>query len=204
MILEILPAGLWGSNCYILGDGKDGAVIDPGAEAREIMRAVEKNSLKIKFIILTHAHIDHVCSVCELKKETGAKVVMHKADADILSNPVANGMILLGRDVVLGSPDELVEEGEVLKAGTLKLEVIHTPGHTPGGICIRVEDNIFTGDTLFRLTIGRTDLDGGSYEDIINSIKNKLMTLDDGIKVYPGHGMPTTIGFERRRNQFLA
>lgn len=203
MIFEILPTGLFGSNCYILGDNGEGVVIDPGVEAGEILGAAEKNSLKVKYIILTHTHIDHICYMDELRDLTGAKVAVHKADSDTFSNPVLNGSVLMGQNISFKDADIFLKEGDVLEVGSLKLNIIHTPGHTPGGICIKVDNNIFTGDTLFRLSIGRTDLGRGSYEELINSIKSRLMILDDNVKVYPGHNEPTTIGFERKNNPFL-
>jgi glyoxylase-like metal-dependent hydrolase (beta-lactamase superfamily II) len=203
MIFEILPTGLFSSNCYILGDNGEGVVIDPGVEAGEILGAAEKNSLKVKYIILTHTHIDHICYMDELRDLTGAKVAVHKADSDTFSNPVLNGSVLMGQNISFKDADIFLKEGDVLEVGSLKLNIIHTPGHTPGGICIKVDNNIFTGDTLFRLSIGRTDLGRGSYEELINSIKSRLMILDDNVKVYPGHNEPTTIGFERKNNPFL-
>lgn len=203
MILEVLPIGLYGSNCYILGDDGEGVVIDPGVDAGEILRTAEKNSLKIKFIILTHGHIDHICHMDKLRDLTGAEVAVHKADSDTFSNPVLNGSVLTGQDISFRDADIFLKEGDVLEVGSLKLNIIHTPGHTPGGICIKVGNNVFTGDTLFRMSIGRTDLGRGNYEEIIDSIKNKLMILDDNVKVYPGHNESTTIGFERRNNPFL-
>jgi glyoxylase-like metal-dependent hydrolase (beta-lactamase superfamily II) len=203
MIFEILPTGLFGSNCYILGDNGEGVVIDPGVEAGEILGVAEKNSLKVKYIILTHTHIDHICYMDELRDLTGAKVAVHKADSDTFSNPVLNGSVLMGQNISFKDADIFLKEGDVLEVGSLKLNIIHTPGHTPGGICIKVDNNIFTGDTLFRLSIGRTDLGRGSYEELINSIKSRLMILDDNVKVYPGHNEPTTIGFERKNNPFL-
>lgn len=203
MFLKCLPTGIFASNCYILGDSGEGAIIDCGVKAGEVKEVIEKAGLKIKYIILTHGHIDHIAEVDRIREITGAKVVMHKDDAQSLSNSMLNGSTLLGSSAEFKSADGILNHGDVLEVGGLKLEVIHTPGHTPGGICIKVEDKVFTGDTLFRTSIGRTDLGNGNYGDIINSIKTRLMTLDESVTVYPGHGGDTTIGFEKRHNPFL-
>lgn len=203
MILEILPIGLWGSNCYVLGDNGEGVVIDPAVETGKIIECINKNALKIKYIILTHAHADHILYVSDLRKETGAKIVMHKSDVVTMGNPLLNAVIMLGHDISFPDADMYVEDGDVLEVGGLKLEILHTPGHTPGCICIKTGSVIFTGDTLFRVSIGRTDLGNGNYEDIIKSIKSKLMTLHDDVTVYPGHNDSTTIGFERMKNPYL-
>lgn len=203
MFLKCLPTGIFASNCYILGDSGEGAIIDCGVKADEVKEVIEKAGLKIKYIILTHGHIDHIAEVDRIREITGAKVVMHKDDAQSLSNSMLNGSTLLGSSAEFKSADGILNHGDVLEVGGLKLEVIHTPGHTPGGICIKVEDKVFTGDTLFRTSIGRTDLGNGNYEDIINSIRTRLMTLDESVTVYPGHGGDTTIGFEKRHNPFL-
>lgn len=203
MILESLPIGIWGANCYVLGDNGEGVVIDPGVEKERIIECINKNALKIKYIIITHAHIDHILYVGEIQKETGAKIVMHKSEVEIMNNPVFNAAVTLGLDVHFPDADMYVEDGDVLEVGGLKLEIMHTPGHTPGCICIKTGNIIFTGDVLFKLSTGRTDLGNGNSEDMMNSIKNRLMTLEDDVIVYPGHFDSTTIGFERRENPYI-
>jgi glyoxylase-like metal-dependent hydrolase (beta-lactamase superfamily II) len=141
----------------------------------------EQNSLKAKYIILTHSHIDHILYVSDVRRETGAKVVMHKSDLAALTNPILNGAVLLGQNITFPEADIYVEDRDVLELGNLKLDILHTPGHTPGCICIKTGGVIFTGDTLFKLDIGRTDLANGNYEDIISSLKNKLMALEDDL-----------------------
>ena len=203
MILKRLATGMFASNCYIAGDNGEGVIIDAGADTAEITEAVNGLKLKIKYILLTHAHIDHIVSVDELRAGLGAKVMLHEKEARALSNPFYNGSGLFGLKRVFKEADGLLKDGDVLEAGGLKLEIIHTPGHTSGGICIKIGDNVFTGDTLFMMSIGRTDLGDGDQEQLMDSIKNKLMTLKDETKVYPGHGTATTIGYERENNPFV-
>jgi hydroxyacylglutathione hydrolase len=203
MILECLPTGMLNSNCYILGDAGEGAIVDAGVNEREIVDLVNKTGLKINYIILTHPHLDHIYFLDKIKSKTGAKVLIHKADAAALTDSNLNGSRLFGVDYAFEKADVLLKDGDVVNLGGLKLEIIHTPGHTPGGICIKAGNCIFTGDTLFKMSIGRTDLGNGNYEDIINSIREKLMKLDDDTIVYPGHGEATTIGCEKRHNPFI-
>mgnify|MGYP001002308220 FL=1 len=203
MKFKRLTNGILSSNTYIIGNGTEGAVIDPGTEASLIMKEIDNMSLKIKYIILTHAHIDHMLYVDELRALTGAKVAVHEDDASALGDPWKNASSLFGLSNKFSDADILLKDNDILKIGDLDLKIIHTPGHTPGGICILVNNDIFTGDTLFRESIGRTDLGTGDAEKIMDSLKNKLMVLDDNIKVHPGHGTATTIGYERANNPFL-
>ncbi|NJD02475.1 MAG: MBL fold metallo-hydrolase [Ruminiclostridium sp.] len=203
MILERLATGMFASNCYIIGANGEGVVIDPGADAGEISGAVDKLKLKIKYIILTHAHIDHIVSVDELRSILGAKVMLHENEARALANPFYNSSVLFGLKKVFKEADGVLKDGDILEAGGLKFEIIHTPGHTPGGICIKVGDYVFTGDTLFMMSVGRSDFGGGDQDQLMDSIKNKLMILKDDTKVFPGHGTSTTIGHERANNPFI-
>lgn len=203
MILQCLPTGLLSSNCYIVGDGGEGAVIDPGVKAPDISKALEAEKLTLRYIILTHVHLDHILSVEQLRRQYGAPVLVHRLDAGALADPVRNGAALFGVDTVFGAADICLEHGDIYKTGGQELEIIHTPGHTPGSICIKAGENLFTGDTLFRLGIGRTDLEGGNTRDITDSLMNRLMTLDDEVKVFPGHGPGSTIGYERHNNPYL-
>ncbi|MCX7921928.1 MAG: MBL fold metallo-hydrolase [Clostridia bacterium] len=203
MILEYLTTGMFSSNCYVVGDNGEGVIIDPGANYTEILELVEKSGLKIKYIILTHGHIDHICSVDELRSKIDAKVIMHQDDSEFLTNSLFNGAFMMGRNNAFNPADEFVKDKDVLSVGGLIFEIIHTPGHTPGCICIKVGNTLFTGDTLFKTSIGRTDLAKGDYGAIIDSIKTKLMNLDNEVIVYPGHGDSTTIGFEKRHNPFI-
>lgn len=203
MIIKCLPTGMFGSNCYILGENGEAAVIDAGVNADEVYAEAQRENLKIKFIILTHGHIDHICSADRLRDMTDAKLLIHQADAEALTNAEVNGSAYFGKSSAFRAADIVLKDADTLDVGGFEMKIIHTPGHTQGGICIKVDNHLFTGDTLFRLGIGRTDLPGGSYNRIISSIQDKLMTLDDEVVVYPGHGESTTIGHERKHNLFL-
>lgn len=203
MIFKKLATGMLQSNCYIVGDNGEGVIIDPGAAEKEIIDTVNSVGLKIKYIILTHAHIDHIISVDKVRGVLGANVVVHEKDAEALGDDFYNGSYLFGASEKFNAADGLLKDGDVLEAGGLKFEIIHTPGHTPGGICIKTGNYLFTGDTLFRLSVGRTDLGNGNMSDLLDSLQNRLMTLDDEIIIYPGHGIQSTIGFERTNNPFL-
>jgi hydroxyacylglutathione hydrolase len=203
MIMRCLPTGMLSSNCYIIGDGGEGAVIDPGVKSSEIMEVLEAEGLGLKYVILTHVHLDHIISMEHLRRHYGAQVLVHRLDAGALVDPVRNGAGLFGLKTVFSAADICFEHGDVYRVGGQKLEIIHTPGHTPGSVCIKADGSLFTGDTLFRLSIGRTDLEGGNMKDMMDSLTNRLMTLEDEIRVYPGHGMQTTIGYERRNNPYL-
>jgi len=178
-------------------------IIDPGAEAVVIMNKVSDLGLDIKFIILTHGHIDHVAALKEVKEATGAKVAIHTDDASSLQ-----GQSFFAEQFGLSyqvppSPDGLLKDGDSIDIGDLHFLVLHTPGHSPGGICLLGQGVVFSGDTLFNYGIGRYDLPGGDYSQLMKSIDTKLMVLPDETTVYPGHGPGTTIGAERRSNPFL-
>jgi hydroxyacylglutathione hydrolase len=202
MFYKRFMTGLLSSNCYILGEGGEAAVIDPGAKEEDIKQVLAAQQLSLKYIILTHAHIDHICRMEQLHNSCGGKVVVHKDDAPLLGNPLLNAAFLFGLDTVFNEADICVKDGDILEIGGLKLEILHTPGHTPGSMCIRAGDELFTGDTLFRLGVGRTDLGAGDHDLLMKSLK-KLMTLNDSIKVYPGHGSATDIGYERSNNMYM-
>ena len=204
MIVKKVVVGPFASNCYIVGSesNKEGVIIDPGADAKEILKNVKDLGLDIKLIVLTHGHIDHTGAVKEVKKTTGAEVAIHTDDAKSLQEQ------LLGRLFGLSyppppPPDWLLKDGDSIDIGDLHFLVVHTPGHSPGGICLLEEGVVFSGDTLFNYGIGRTDMPGGSYSQLMNSIHTKLMVLPDNTTVYPGHGPATTIGTERHSNPFL-
>lgn len=203
MIYKRLSTGMLGSNCYIIGDNGVGVIIDPGADTAEIMTAVEETGLKIEYILLTHAHIDHICSMDSVREKTGAKVAVHRLDAGALADTWKNVSKLMGLNVTFKDADLILEDGNRISVGGLELEIIHTPGHTPGCICIKAGNTIFTGDTLFRMSVGRTDFTNGSQEDLIDSIKNKLFTLDEEMTIYPGHGTTSTIGYEKMHNPYV-
>lgn len=203
MIIKRLPTGMLASNCYIVGDNGEGIIIDPGADSEEILDSVRETGLKVKYIMLTHPHIDHILSVDKIREILNVKVLIHEDDANALASSWHNGSKLFGLENTFNDADILLKDGDVIEAGGLKFEIMHTPGHTPGGICIKVGNNIFTGDTLFRMSIGRTDLGTGDHDDIMDSLVNKLMKLEDDIVVHPGHGTTTTIGYERKFNPYI-
>lgn len=205
MYIERVVTGIYAANCYLLGCEKtnEAAVIDPGGDADDILKKINKNVLDVKYIILTHGHGDHIGAVREIKEKTGGKILIHSKDEALLKDAEKNlSSLMSGPDVSL-TADRLLNDGDIVDVGELELKIIHTPGHTPGGISIKVEDVLITGDTLFAGSIGRTDFEGGSFEKIIKSIKNKLLIYDDSTKVLPGHGPASTIGNERAKNPFL-
>ncbi len=204
MIVEKLVVGPFASNCYIVGSqsNKEGMIIDPGDEAKQILKRVKDLELDIKFIVLTHGHIDHTGALKEVKEATGAEVVIHGDDAKSLKNQLV--AIAFGLSYPTPPrPDRLLKDGDSLDVGGMHFEVLHTPGHTSGGICLLGQGVVFSGDTLFNYGVGRADLPGGNYSQLMNSIQTKLMTLPDNTVVYPGHGTATTIGAERTGNPFL-
>ncbi len=216
LIHEVVPVGLLQCNCSILGDPvtRDAIVIDPGDEVDRILKIVARHKLKIRAIVSTHTHIDHVGGLAALHRATQAPVLIHDADLGLYRN-----LDVQAQWLGIPTPETLpirdfVKEGDVLTWEGFLVRVLHTPGHTPGSISLVVESSqdkaqaaperrLIAGDTLFQGSIGRTDLPGGSYPQIIRSIHEKLLTLPDDIVVYPGHGDTTTIGSEREHNPFL-
>ncbi|MEW6608197.1 MAG: MBL fold metallo-hydrolase [bacterium] len=197
-----LVVGFMESNCYILEDGNEAIVIDPGGDAYLILDKLNELKTKLIYIINTHGHIDHIAGNNELKNATGAKILIHKNDAVMLTDSSSN-LSAFFYEPIITSADRLLENGEFIETGHLKLKVIHTPGHTQGGICLPGDKFIFTGDTLFAGGIGRTDFPGGDYKTLIDSINQHLLILKDETIIYPGHGNISTIGEERKTNPFL-
>ncbi len=193
------------SNCYIVGceETSEAAVIDPGAEPETILSELEKNNLKLKYIINTHGHVDHIGANAEVKNSTGVPILIHEKDAGLLEDPQANLSMFVGGKLTLPPAEQLLEEGDEIDIGTIKLKVIHTPGHTRGGISLKTDQEVFTGDSLFAGSIGRSDLPGGNHKQLIKSIKEKLLPLGDEMIVYPGHGPASSIGKEKKMNPFL-
>ncbi|MFZ5641949.1 MAG: MBL fold metallo-hydrolase [Bacillota bacterium] len=205
MLIKCIPLGGMGANCYVVAcdDTKEALVIDPGGEPRPVLSFVEKEGLKVKYIVNTHGHIDHIMGNDLLKQATGARVLIHELDAEMLQNPRLNLSGFMGGSIKLAQADQLLTEGDTVEVGKVSLEVIHTPGHTRGGICLKGDGVVFTGDTLFSGSIGRSDFPGGSAETLINSIKTKLLPLPDDTAVYPGHMQESTMGEEKKYNPFL-
>lgn len=200
-----IPAGIYAANCYLVydEDTKEGIAIDPGGDVDDIINKIQELDLDIKYIVLTHGHGDHIAGVEGLKDYTNAKIAVHKDDGPMVRDGNKNLSSRMAMGTVEFEPDILLDEGDLIKFGNLSAEVIHTPGHTPGGISLKIGDALFTGDTLFAGSIGRTDFEGSSFESIINSIKTKLITFPDDTRVFPGHGSATTIKREKSYNPFL-
>lgn len=205
MILKRLVVGALQTNCYLVGcpRTKEGIIIDPGGDAQLILAEVRRLGLKIKYIVNTHGHFDHTMANRAVMEATGAPLAIHAADAPLLTQAPRGLALLLGINPSSPPADIMLHEGDVIAFGTLRLSVLHTPGHSPGGISFLAEGVVFTGDTLFKMGIGRTDLPGGDYQTLMESIRNKLLTLPNETVVYTGHGLPTTIGAEREHNPFL-
>jgi len=207
MRITNLPSGALQANTYLAVDEKtnEGFIVDPGGYNKVLTKEVRDNDVNIKYIILTHGHSDHICGVNEHKAEfPDAKIVAYKDEEAMLENPNLNQSPGFGVPYSTKA-DILVSDGDELKVGDVTLKFIHTPGHTEGGMCIYVKEAkaLFSGDTLFRQSIGRTDFPGGSYKEIMDSIRKKLFLLPDDTNVFPGHMGTTNIGFEKENNPFV-
>lgn len=208
MIIKQLIVGSMGVCSYIIGceETKKGAVVDPGGDENTILSEVEKLGLDIVYVIATHGHPDHVCGNKTIKEATHSKIVMHEIDADFFEQTeTQNYFSMLGLEP--SPPTEIrVKDGDILEIGKVKIQIIHTPGHTPGGMCLYCAPDLITGDTLFVGGVGRTDFPGGSYSELINSLKTKVLALPDETIVWPGHGYggsQSTIGEEKKSNPYL-
>jgi hydroxyacylglutathione hydrolase len=191
-------------NCYVLydKDTKEAVVIDPGDEPDLILDFVKEEGLSVKYIICTHGHFDHIGAVKEIKEQTGAKIILHEKDLEIYRNSPEVAVQFFGIEIdSQPEPDEFIKDEELLTIGYINLKIIHTPGHSPGSISIYTDGYIFTGDTLFAGSVGRTDLIGGSMQALFNSLK-KIASLPDETVVLPGHGPKTKIGIERKTNPY--
>lgn len=208
MIQKTFSVGPLQCNCTVLACEKtlEGVLIDPGDEPQKIIQHLNNLGVTIKYLLHTHAHFDHIGATKGLKTHTGAPVCLHEADRFIYEMLPLQGK-MFGMHFESAPPiEKVLEDEEVLRFGNHGIQVLHTPGHSPGGVCFKLtggEETLFSGDTLFQGSIGRTDLWGGSYDELIKSIKKRLMILDDEIVVFPGHGPSTLIGKEKRNNPFL-
>lgn len=198
-----MELGNFATNTYIIYDEDLNAVIiDPASEAKKIISTIEKNNLKPKFVLLTHGHPDHVGALYELKEKYNLKVYINEKDQEMLETNSTYFGPMLGLDIKDVKGDSYLKDGQELSLGNLKFKIIETPGHTKGGVCILIENILFSGDTLFLGSMGRTDFPGGNEEKIFSSLK-KLMELPDETVVLPGHGPKTTIGYERKYNPYV-
>jgi glyoxylase-like metal-dependent hydrolase (beta-lactamase superfamily II) len=201
--------GIFEENCHVIfcGNTNEAVVVDPGcftkSEVEEILLAVSNARWKVRHIVNTHGHLDHIAGNTALKEATGASIIAHANDAAMLTNRDLNGSAVFGFQIQSPPADRLVSDGEKIIFGKCELIVRHTPGHTRGGICLVGPGVVFSGDTLLSRSIGRTDLPGGSLEEELQSIREKLLVLPDETIVYSGHGCTTTIGDEKRFNSFL-
>lgn len=191
------------TNCYLLHSGNEIAIIDPGFEAERIYNKLKELNGLTKYIINTHGHIDHISADASLKEWTKAKILIHHNDAEIITQPSKNLALFLGETVSLPPPDQLLREGDVIVVGEDKLEVILTPGHTKGSICLVTKEYAFTGDTLFIDSIGRTDFPDGSQREMLGSLRRLKEILTDKMSIYPGHGEPGTFAEAKELNPFL-
>lgn len=208
MIIKELVVGPIMANCYILGcpNTREAAIIDPGADSQKILMALAEDKLTVRYLINTHGHFDHVGANSKMKTATGATLMIHAQDEPMLAT-LASSATMFGLRVENSPPaDQHLKDGDTITFGNLTLQVIHTPGHSPGGVSLYCESEqaLFVGDTLFAGSIGRTDLPGGEYGTLIASIQQKLFPLGDEVTVYCGHGPATSIGQEKKYNPFAA
>lgn len=205
MEYKTLPVGSMGTNCYLAWcpESKEALVIDPGFEPEAILREIEAMGLKVKFIVNTHGHMDHIGGNQELHSVLGAPIAIGSEDAATLTDPRYNLSSMMRKPVLSPAPQLLLQEGDSLEFGACSLQVLSTPGHTPGGISLYGNGLLFCGDTLFKQSIGRSDLPGGDHSQLIQAIKTKLLPLPEETRVLPGHGPESLIGLERALNPWL-
>jgi hydroxyacylglutathione hydrolase len=205
LLRETFPAGPFQCNCTVLacGDTKDAVIIDPGGEVERIAEIVAQYDLTVRAIVHTHAHLDHIYCTRDVKEAHGGAVCLHKGDAFLYDGFAMQAQMFGWKVRESTVVERWIEHGDMIEMGKRKLEVVHTPGHTPGSVCFEVEGLLFSGDTLFRRSIGRTDLPGGDSKLIALSIKERLYTRDADVLVIPGHGPTTKLGDEARANPFV-
>lgn len=205
MIVKPIVVGPLQVNCYLLICEETGsaAVIDPGDDAEAILQVVRDAGCRVELIINTHGHFDHIGANAAIKEATGADLLIHADDVQLLRQARMHASVYGLGVVESPMPDRLLVEGESLQVGNLRIEILHVPGHSPGSVCLKVEDRLIVGDVLFAESIGRTDLAGGNHQQLIQGIRNKLLVMPDTTIVHPGHGPDTTIGHEKAANPFV-
>ncbi|MBD3168733.1 MAG: MBL fold metallo-hydrolase [candidate division Zixibacteria bacterium] len=205
MIVDILEVGTFMANCYLVGceNTRKGIIIDPGDTGDFILSKIKENRLDIEKIVITHGHLDHIGALEYIRDLLGIPVCIHKDDAEMLTSPDRN-LSAMTPEPVKANPAEIVlDEGQYVEFGEKKLKVLHTPGHTPGGISLYGDGVVFTGDTIFLGSVGRTDFPYGDFEQLMQSIRDKIFTLPDETIIYSGHGPDTTVGQEKQYNPFV-
>ena len=205
MRMKSFTVGPLGVNCYVLQDdfSDAGLVIDPGGNAEELLQYLKQEHISLQTIVNTHGHGDHIGADDRLRQATGARLLIHAADAPMLADARANLSAYMGFTVQAAPADAILQDGETLQVGHMSFTVLHTPGHSPGGICLFGEGVLFSGDSLFAESIGRCDFPGASETELVAALQKKILPLPDDVKVYPGHGPGTTIGWERQHNPYL-
>lgn len=203
-MLKAFTVGPMEANCYILynPDKREGLIIDPGAEGSRLIKFIKQEKISINYIINTHGHPDHIGANRKIKEHTNAPILIHQYDAPMLTKSESVLPLIFPLESSSPPADTFIKDGDLIECAGMKLKVLHTPGHTPGGISLLIDDSIFTGDTLFSGSIGRSDLPGGSQEVLLNSIK-KILSLDENLIIYPGHGPSTTVSEELHSNPFI-
>ncbi len=203
-MLKIFTVGPMEANCYILynPDKREGLIIDPGAEGSHLIKFIKQEKIFINYIINTHGHPDHIGANRKIKEYTNAPILIHQYDAPMLTKSGSVLSLIFPLESSSPPADTFIKDGDLIECAGMKLKVLHTPGHTPGGISLLIDDFIFTGDTIFSGSIGRFDLPGGSQEVLLNSIK-KILSLEENLIIYPGHGPSTTVRQELQSNPFI-
>lgn len=203
-MLKIFTVGPMEANCYILynPDKREGLIIDPGAEGSHLIKFIKQEKISINYIVNTHGHPDHIGANRKIKEHTNAPILIHQYDAPMLAKSGSVLSLIFPLESSSPPADTFIKDGDLIECAGMKLKVLHTPGHTPGGISLLIDDSIFTGDTLFSGSIGRSDLPGGSPQVLLNSIK-KILSLNENLIIYPGHGPSTTVRQELHSNPFI-